>query len=319
MVTIGCGAHSSLHIHPSIAEAGLELAACCDLDVDKAKRMAARFANGRYYTDWREMCRIEKPDAAIVVIGPRQHHDMAMELTGMGYHVWTEKPPAETAAASAEVARRAREAGRIVQTGFNYRFTIGVRSARRMIERGDFHRPGMVAVRWWLGDKDPRMFTWHYVCHAVDLLNHLAGPLGKMVVKSAVRDDFRWYQAMFDTPSGCLAVLELSNSMPIQQPWCRIDWMSSSGILSAVDFYRLELLRGGPPKAVNEEHGYDEHPPNGWWSPPFYGGGRMALERWGYIPELVAFRKAVQGEATPEATIEDAAFSMRISEEIVGV
>jgi hypothetical protein len=113
-------------------------------------------------------------------------------------------------------------------------------------------------------------------------------------------------------------VLELSNSMPIQQPWCRIDWMSATGILSAVDFYRLELARGGPWRPVDEEHNYDQHPGNQWWGPPFYGGGRMALERWGYIPELAAFRKAVVGEITPEATIDDAALSMRISEEIIG-
>ncbi len=317
VATIGCGEHSRRSIHPSIAEAGLALAACCDLDAGKAEQMAVRYAGGRFYMDWREMCRHEEVDAVLVIVGPRVHHELSLELTSMGYHVWTEKPPAETATASEEVERQSASTARIVQTGFNYRYTIAVRSARRMIETGAFADPGLVAVRWWLGDDDPRMFGWHYVVHAVDLLGHLAGPLGSMSVKGSRRGSKRWYQATFETPRGCLAVLELSNSMPIQQPWCRIDWMSETGLLSAVDFYRLELAHGGEGRPVDEEHNYDALPGNQWWSPPYYGGWRMALERWGYIPELVAFRRAVQGEIAPESTIHDAARSMRITEEIL--
>jgi hypothetical protein len=77
-------------------------------------------------------------------------------------------------------------------------------------------------------------------------------------------------------------------------------------------------MPGGNNRPVDEEHNYDTLQGNAWWSPPYYGGGRMALERWGYIPELIAFRRAVRGEIPPESTIHDSSLSMRISEQIIG-
>ena len=72
---VGCGEHASRVHGPSLRryageEAGVELAACCDIDCAAAERFAAAFGFARCDTDYREMLRREKPDAAGCCAGP---------------------------------------------------------------------------------------------------------------------------------------------------------------------------------------------------------------------------------------------------------
>ena len=174
---IGCGRHAGLRIYPSLELAGLKLVATCDFDSGRAEKYAQRWGAARSYTDHRTMCDKEELDAILLVTGPQGHFELGKNLVEMGYPVWMEKPPAPTASQTEELAETAEKNEQHVQVGFNYRYTAGVQRAKKKIKEGEFGKPFAVAVRWWLGAQDGEHFLHHYLCHAVDLLSYLAGPL----------------------------------------------------------------------------------------------------------------------------------------------
>ena len=313
---IGCGAHSGTRLYPSLRPAGLDLVAVCDLDEHKAAARAEEY-NVPHYIDYGAMCDSEAMDAVLVCVGPQAHRDLAVPLVERGYHVWTEKPPSYTAAQADEVAEAAGRAGRLVQTGFNYRYTLGIQKAARMVACGRFGTPGMVAVRWWLGVPDPLEFMHHYIVHAADLLNYLTpGDLTGMHVEHHRRDEFDYYLVSFRAGDGCIAVLEVSANMALSTHWCRVDWMSKDGILSVRDF--TEVTHHGTERwgryADPDSPRYDGD--RVWRTEPLIARGPFG-EVWGYALELDRFRQAVLGEIEPEATIREAAWSMRVCEALM--
>ena len=253
---IGCGRHAGERIYPSLALAGIDLVATCDLA--RAREYAGRFGAANSYTDYRQMCDAEDLDALMLVVGPVGHYQVGMDLLDLGYPIWMEKPPAPSADDAERLAVASADTGVHVQVGFNYRYTIGVRRAHSLIANGEFRPPRVVAVRWWLGgpeDGDP--FLQHYVVHAVDLLGYLAGGIGNPEVRKAVSGNRFFYVASFDGGTsgegagGAIATLELRNHMDIRGRWCRIDWHSDSGLLSCADFETVTLVGG---------KSYDERP-----------------------------------------------------------
>ena len=240
------------------------------------------------------------------------HYELGKAVVSRGYPVWMEKPPAPTAAHSDEVAEAAAEAGQHVQIGYNYRYTVGVRKAKELIDSGQFEPPKIVAVQWWLGEVDGYNYLQHYLCHAVDLLQYLAGPLQNMHSRKVSNGDRFYYVATFDTPS-CIAKLEASNNMDLSGPWCRIDWLGQSGLLSCLGFEELTLIEG------REEHSKSHHISIWPIATARPRPGHSLYERWGYVDELRHFAAAVRGEEEPQATIAEAATGMHIAETILGL
>ena len=313
---IGCGSHSGSRLYPSLKSAGLELVAVCDLDETRSRARADEY-NVAYYTDYQEMCDAETMDAVLVSIGPQAHYELSIPLLKRGYHVWTEKPPSSTAAQADEMARAAENAGRLVQTGFNYRYTLGIQKAREMVESGRFATPGTIAVRWWLGVSDPQDFMHHYIVHAADLLNYLTpGELGDMHIAHQRLDACDYYLVTLRAENGCIAVLEASANMALSSHWCRVDWMSKDGILSVRDF--TEVTHYGTER--RGKHADPDSPPYDgdriWRTEPLIARGPFG-DVWGYALELDRFRQAVLGELEPECTIREAAWSMHVCEALM--
>ncbi|HEY3079084.1 MAG TPA: Gfo/Idh/MocA family oxidoreductase [Chloroflexota bacterium] len=311
---VGCGSHSGTRLYPALRRAGLQLVAVCDLDADRARSRATEYGLSAYYTDHRAMCASEQIDAVLVAVGPQAHYELALDLVGRGYHVWTEKPCAHTAAQADEVARAAAAAGRLVQTGFNYRYTFGIQRARRLIHEGRIGRPAITAVRWWLGVPDLLEFMHHYVVHAVDLIRYLApGDLTDMDVRHARRGVNDFFVVTFRDGQGGIATLEATSNMTIEGHWSRVDWIADDGMLSVRDFTEVALYRGG---AWGRYLPADQAPFDGdriWRTEPLFTKGDF-VEAWGYVGELDRFRRAVRGEIEPECTIGDAAWGLHVCE-----
>lgn len=316
---IGCGGHSGKRLYPALKAAGLQLVAVCDLDVQKARARAAEFDVKGVYADYREMCDREKFDAVLVAIGPQAHYELSIPLLKRGYHVWTEKPCAYNAAQADEMVLAAEKAGKILQTGFNYRYTVGLQKVMGMIESGQFASPALVAVRWWLGVTKPLEFMHHYMVHALDLLNYLApGPLRKMHVEHHRHDGFDYFMITFRTDAGRIAVLELTANMHIAGHWCRVDWMSRDGMLSVRDFTEVTHYR----TALSGQHGGKDAPAydgdHVWRTEPLIAKGPF-VETWGYLAGFDRFRKAILGQGKPECTIQGSAWGMHVCEDLMKI
>ncbi|MCH2131011.1 MAG: Gfo/Idh/MocA family oxidoreductase [Pirellulaceae bacterium] len=320
---IGCGSHSGLRLYPGLEEAGLELVAVCDLDQEKARSRAARYGAKHVYDDYETMCHEQQLDAVLVVTGPRGHYELTKALLALGYHVWTEKPCAETSAQADELVELAAKAGRIVQTGFNYRYTLGVQRAVTLMEQQRFAEPATVSVRWWLGESDTTKFMQHYVCHGVDLLHYLTpgglthvDPVDGMHVEYQRQDDCDWYVATLRGTSGCIAVLELGAHMSGEGLYCSVDLMSKDGLLRVTDFTQLvhyDTAPWGNLKTPGCKVFDGDHV---WRTEPLLTRGGV-WQTFGYTEELQRFREAIQGVREAEATVREAAWGMHVMDQLM--
>ena len=142
---VGAGNLSTSRIYPYIGSAGAQLVGVCDLDQEKAARNARRFG-GAVYGDMEKMLAEQKPDGVIVCVGPKGHSVLAPRVMRLGYPVYTEKPPAESAVEALTVARVAKETGLLCTTAFKKRYNHAYTRAKSGSK--DFRRRNCCPCPW---------------------------------------------------------------------------------------------------------------------------------------------------------------------------
>jgi scyllo-inositol 2-dehydrogenase (NADP+) len=180
---MGLSHHALVNAHPEVSLAGVCDAASYVLDV------LGKYTKVRCYADYMKLLEAEAPEAVIIATPTRLHPQMVRAALERGVHVFCEKPFCLDVAEGLRLAELAESRNLITQVGYHYRFVAAFQEMKRLIECGVLGRIhhlraeayGPVVLR-------PRGFTWRtarsegggclydYACHAVDLLNYLAGP-----------------------------------------------------------------------------------------------------------------------------------------------
>ncbi len=124
---IGCGNMSLKGHGPAMQKYAAEhadtcLAACCDVNEERAKDYAERFGFNKWYTDYVEMLDNEKPDAVSLVSPVHLTKPLSIDIMNRGYHVILEKPPGLNCDELKEMIETAKKAGVFVRTSFNRRY-----------------------------------------------------------------------------------------------------------------------------------------------------------------------------------------------------
>lgn len=132
---IGCGWMATTGHGPSFAHYAAQtpdtcLAACCDLDAEKADIFAKKFGFLRSYTDYEEMLEREKPDAVSLVVPVRATASMACALLRAHIPVIMEKPPGLDHEETMSIIETAKQSRTPHQVAFNRRFMPLVRQMR---------------------------------------------------------------------------------------------------------------------------------------------------------------------------------------------
>jgi predicted dehydrogenase len=137
VAVIGAGGIArSAHL-PSLGEmADVHLVAICDIIEARAAEMARRHAVPRVYTLYKEMLAAERDevDAVFVLVEPSNLFDVTWHCLDGGFHVFMEKPPGLNLFQCRSLARKADEAGRILQVGFNRRHIPLVRRVKQLLQ-----------------------------------------------------------------------------------------------------------------------------------------------------------------------------------------
>jgi myo-inositol 2-dehydrogenase / D-chiro-inositol 1-dehydrogenase len=97
---------------------GVELAAVCDLDEERARALAGGAAT---YTDWRELLERERPDAVFVCTPPLLHREVTVEALGRGVHVYLEKPIARGLEDARAIVDAAAAGDAVCAVGYQWR------------------------------------------------------------------------------------------------------------------------------------------------------------------------------------------------------
>ncbi|MDP6381165.1 MAG: Gfo/Idh/MocA family oxidoreductase, partial [Phycisphaerae bacterium] len=175
---VGTGALATRRITPYIGTAGGRLVGLCDLEREKAELNARRYG-GNVYTDMETMLDAEKPDGVMIAIGPTPNARLATQVMKRGIAVYTEKPPAGTAADALDVARVSAETGVLCTTAFKKRYNTAYSRAKEWIEKFDEADRYSIGIDYCSGqfsnDTERMFFLLAFGIHIIDLVGYLFG------------------------------------------------------------------------------------------------------------------------------------------------
>jgi predicted dehydrogenase len=91
---VGCGAHASENLLPSLwaLRARASVVAVCDVDVRAANAAAEGFPGARVYTNYQNLLEDSGVQAIVTAATPQVHFHVAMLALERGIHVFVEKP-----------------------------------------------------------------------------------------------------------------------------------------------------------------------------------------------------------------------------------
>lgn len=136
LAVVGCGDIASTRHIPAIhAHPEAQLAALCDSDLEKARRLAAEYDVPIFTTDYKELLEDKAIDAVVVATPPWVTPKITIEFLRAGKDVLCEKPMALSLEAAGEVRDAERETGKHAQVGFTYR-----------------HDPLLATLKGWIRD-----------------------------------------------------------------------------------------------------------------------------------------------------------------------
>lgn len=120
----------------SILDSQLGRVTCiADVDSGRAAQLAELFGS-RFTTDWLDAVSRPEVDAVVISTPTKFHAEIAIAAMQAGKHVLCEKPLGRTVKECQRMVQTAKETGRILKTGFNYRQMGHVRKAKQLLESG---------------------------------------------------------------------------------------------------------------------------------------------------------------------------------------
>jgi predicted dehydrogenase len=110
---VGCGDISATHLK-SMKQAGVQIAALCDIDVSRAEKRRDEFATPQtpVYRDFGEMLRKEQLDLVGIATPPNVHREQVLAALEAKLWVYCEKPVADTLAGIEQIQRAEQSSGR---------------------------------------------------------------------------------------------------------------------------------------------------------------------------------------------------------------
>jgi len=132
---IGCGAIGDLRAQAVQQSPGFQLTAVADVDAARAASFAKKFSCA-HEKDWAALQARANVDAIVLSTPPSSHAEITVAALRAGKHVLCEKPLARTPEECRQMMEAAASAGRMLATGFNYRFYPSVLKAREFFDAG---------------------------------------------------------------------------------------------------------------------------------------------------------------------------------------
>jgi predicted dehydrogenase len=139
---------------------GVEVFALAGKEEDRLGELAEEFGAERTYTDWEGL--VADPDVDVVSVATPNllHAPLTIAALTAGKHVLCEKPLAVTAAGAAEMVQAATEAGRVLETAFNFRRRGDVRVLKSYIDDGHLGKVYHAKASWIRRRGIPGLGSW---------------------------------------------------------------------------------------------------------------------------------------------------------------
>lgn len=165
---------------------GASLYAVCDINEERAKKVARELDAAHVFTDYRDMIADPTIDAVIIASPDQLHREMVVNTLNAGKHILCEKPLALTREDCEAIVEAVKNSDRKFMVGQICRYTPGFRQAKEIIDSGAIGELTFVESEYahdygftresksWRCDPQ-RNGVVGGGCHAVDLLRWIAG------------------------------------------------------------------------------------------------------------------------------------------------
>jgi predicted dehydrogenase len=217
---MGLSHHAIVNSHPAA-----KVVAACESNSYIAD-VLSQHTGLRCYRGYDEMLEREQLDAVVISTPSRLHAPMVAAALARGLHVFCEKPFVLNAADGEPLADAAEAAQLANQIGYHFRFVASFAEAARIAQSGALgaihhvraEAYGPVVLRpktgtWRAAREEGGGALYDYACHAIDLINYVAGPPSavdgvvlKRVFSRDVEDEAYCSLSFANGASGQLAV-----------------------------------------------------------------------------------------------------------------
>ncbi len=144
---VGLGLAAQAHIKAYASHPGAQLAALCDLDRERAERMARKHRVPHVHTDYEQMLRRGDIDMVDITTPTHLHAPMSLAALAAGKHVLCEKPLCRSIAEGEAVIAAAAARSLKVGVGETYVFHTSHMKARELIADGAIGQPLQIRQR----------------------------------------------------------------------------------------------------------------------------------------------------------------------------
>lgn len=184
---VGLGKMGLSHVAIVRAHPDVELVAACDT-MTYLTDVLNKYTGLKCYDDLDKMLASEQLDAVVVSTPSKLHAGMVQKALDKGLHVFCEKPFVLDVNDGERLVQLAAEKNLVTQVGYHYRFVGAFQEAARIARSGalgDVHHVraeayGPVVLRakggtWRSAKSEGGGALYDYACHAIDLVNFVAG------------------------------------------------------------------------------------------------------------------------------------------------
>jgi predicted dehydrogenase len=135
---LGAGAIAQVSHLPAYARIpGATVAAICDTDLPRARRVAGRYNIPHVARSIEELVELEDVEAVDICLPNHLHAPATIAALETGKHVLCEKPFSRSSKEAEQMVAVAREQGRVLMSGFNGRYREDVSVLKRFVSEGE--------------------------------------------------------------------------------------------------------------------------------------------------------------------------------------
>ncbi|MCL5987051.1 MAG: Gfo/Idh/MocA family oxidoreductase [Actinobacteria bacterium] len=299
MGIIGAGIFAEANHYPSLSLHffdGVERAAVCDLDKERADRIAEKYGWKKTYDDLKKMVESEYIDGVIVCVGAKASVDVTTQVLENGLPVFLEKPSSIDLEGTLKIAEVAKRKNLIVQVGHQKRHGLAYRRAMEIVkDREKFGNIIQIESKMHGFPIFPTFYTCmlEWQCHNLDIVRAFAGDIKEIEAKSfKTGKKTGALTAMVRFDSGALGIFGWGTYGGPGQFSERIEILGDKG-------------RGVIITNAREVTFYDEDVGEVWtsdWNPISKNQSHVFN---GYVGELLHFFECVKNGRQPEPSIHD--------------
>jgi predicted dehydrogenase len=231
---VGAGLWGAMHARAYAQNSRVELAAVCDLDKNRASRLAQQYGIPKIFTSFEDM-RHEELDGVSVATPDDAHTAVVLAAAARGWHILVEKPLATSLADCQAMIDAANQAGVILMVDWHNRWNPPIYAAWKAARSGELGELRYIYYR--LSDTvyvptqmlpwaSRSSVMWFLGSHAIDTTCWLMDRLPERIFCQKRRgiltslgvDTPDLYLTLIEFAGGGLAVIENTWILPQQSP-----------------------------------------------------------------------------------------------------